>query len=394
MYNTMKNGYLLLILFFSLLSIAQTNPNYAVVDAKMNAIPKTATTSTQAIATYINSNFKTENDKIRAIFYWTASNISYDVKNMLTDNSKETSLEKIENALKNKMGVCINYAEIFNDLCQKSGIECEIIQGYTQQYGIIATFSHAWCAAKINKKWTLYDPTWGAGFVNNGQFTKKLNNFYFNTDPNKFIETHIPYDYIWQFLNYPITNQEFYDTKFLINKTKAYFDFNKEIERTLSLSENDKLWESRKRIEKNGLKNTLIQEYLSYKKNQQEVLNHNESLKKMNEIGDEFNQAIVLLNDYINYRNKQFKPTLADEEITRMIEAPKTALTKCQTNIDALGAVGKENLSTLSSLKKSIYDALAQAKEQELFVKNYLSKSKLGRKSTFSKVSWFGIPLN
>jgi hypothetical protein len=37
---------------------------------------------------------------------------------------------------------------------------------------------------------------------------------------------------------------------------------------------------------------------------------------------------------------------------------------------------------------------LAQAEEYELFVKDYLSKSKLVRKTMFTKVSWFGIPLN
>lgn len=390
----MKNIYLILFLFFSLLSFGQLNTSYSVVDAKMKAIPVKASFSTVTIANYINSNFKTENDKIRAIFFWTASNISYDVKNMLTDNSKESSQEKIEHSLKTKTGVCINYAEIFSDLCTKTGIQSQIIQGYTQQDGRIATLSHAWCAAKINQKWTLFDPTWGAGYVNNGQFTKKINEFYFNTDPSKFIVTHMPYDYLWQFLNYPISNQEFYDSKFQINKTKPYFDFTTEIDKSLSLSYNDRIWESRKRIEKNGLKNNLIKEYLSYKKSEQEVLNHNSSVEKLNQIGLEYNQAIVLFNDYINYRNRKFKPTLADDEISRMIDTSKKSLLKCQTDIDALGPVGKNNLDLQVSLRKSIYEALSATKEQELFVKNYLSKSKIGRKAMFSKVTWFGIPLN
>jgi hypothetical protein len=45
-------------------------------------------------------------------------------------------------------------------------------------------------------------------------------------------------------------------------------------------------------------------------------------------------------------------------------------------------------------MKKSIETNLAMAEEQVLFVKNYLSKSKIVRKTMFSKVSWFGIPLN
>ena len=48
----------------------------------MDKIPDSLTTSTSGIANYINENFKSEDEKIRAVFYWTASNISYDVPNM------------------------------------------------------------------------------------------------------------------------------------------------------------------------------------------------------------------------------------------------------------------------------------------------------------------------
>jgi hypothetical protein len=70
------------------------NTGYPLVDAKMAAIPS-ASNSTDAIVNYINANFKTETDKIRAVFYWTASNISYDVPGMFDLNVNETVPEKI-----------------------------------------------------------------------------------------------------------------------------------------------------------------------------------------------------------------------------------------------------------------------------------------------------------
>jgi transglutaminase/protease-like cytokinesis protein 3 len=60
----------------------------------------------------------------------------------------------------------------FNDLAQKSGIQSYIIEGYTKQYGKVSSLAHAWTAAKINNKWYVFDPTWGAGYVNNGKFFK------------------------------------------------------------------------------------------------------------------------------------------------------------------------------------------------------------------------------
>ncbi len=391
---TMKNIFLLFFFFFSLLSFGQANSGYAVVDAKMAAIPSKATTSTQAIANYINANFKTETDKIRAVFYWTTSNISYDVANMFTVNFNETEQEQIAKTLRTKKGVCIHYAVVFNELSQKTGIQSYIIEGYTKQNGKISDLAHAWIAAKVDKKWYIFDPTWGSGFVNNGRFSKKLNNYYFKAGPSTIIASHIPFDYLWQFSNYPITINEFYEGKIQINKTKKYFDFENEITKYNALSEADKLFTSAERIEKNGLKNAMILQRYEGKKQQLTYLRQNTNIEKLNSIVNEMNLAVLLLNDFIYYRNNKFKPALSDAEISSMIETPKEKLLNCQNNIYSLGSVGSQNTSNLESIKKSIGVALAQAEEHSMFVKNYLSKSKIVRKTMFSKVTWFGVPLN
>ena len=390
----MKNICLVLFFFFSLLSFGQVNAGYPLVDAKMAVIPANSTTSTDAIAKYINANFKTETDKIRAVFYWTTSNISYDVANMFVVNFNETVQEQIARTLRTKKGVCIHYAVVFNELSQKTGIQSYIIDGYTKQNGKVSDLAHAWIAAKIDKKWYVFDPTWGSGYVNNGRFYKKINNYYFKAEPTKIIASHIPFDYLWQFSNYPITNGEFYEGKIEINKTKKYFDFEKEIIKYNALSEADQLFDSAERIEKNGLKNAMILERYEGKKQQLTYLRHNTNIEKLNSIVNEMNQAVVLLNDFIYYRNNKFKPALSDDEISNMIETPREQLVKCQNDIYSVGSVGSKNASNLASIKKSIGAALAQAEDHSLFVKNYLSKSKIVRKTMFSKVTWFGVPLN
>ena len=394
LFYKMKIFYLLLFSCFSQLSFGQTKNEYTSVDAKMNVIPASATISTDAIVNYINANFKTDNDKIRAAFYWTASNISYDVKNMTNQNPNETSQEKITNTLKTRKGVCIHYAEVFNELSKKIGIQTHIIQGYNKQNGKITTLSHAWTAAKIDNKWYIFDPTWGAGYIDKGKFTKKINNYYFKTEPSKIISSHIPFDYLWQFLNYPITNEEFYEGKIQINKEKKYFDFEKEIAEQNALSETDQLLTSIERIEKSGLKNTLIIEDYEIKKKQLTYFRQDANINKLNAVVAELNEAVTLLNDFILYRNKKFKPSFSDEEINNMIQKPIEKLIKCKNEIYKVGSIGSENASNLTSIKKIIEVNLAMAEEHALFVKNYLSKSKIGRKTMFTKVSWGGIPLN
>ena len=118
------------------------------------------------------------------------------------------------------------------------------------------------------------------------------------------------------------------------------------------------------------------------------------NIEKLNAIVNEMNEAVVLLNDFIFYRNNKFKPTFQDDEITNMIQKPREKLIKCQNDIYTVGSTGTENKSNLSSIKKSIESNLALAEEHASFVKNYISKSKMVRKTMFSKVSWLGIPLN
>lgn len=390
----MRNYFSFLILFLSVFSFAQTKTTYTVVDNKITVIPRDLSGSTAGIAAFISTNFKTDNDKIRAAFHWTASNISYDVANMFAVNFNETELEKITKTVQTKKGVCSHYAAVFNDIAKKIGIESYIIEGYTKQNGKVGDLAHAWVVAKIDGQWFLFDPTWGAGYVNNGKFYKKINDAYFKVAPTKMIASHIPFDYLWQFLNYPITNGEFYEGKIQINKTKKYFDFEKEIVKYNGLSEIDQLFETAKRIEENGLKNAMILERYEGKKKNIAYLRQSISIDKLNSIVNEMNEAVVLLNDFINYRNKKFKPTFPDEQINSMIQIPREKLIKCQNDIYSIGSVGSENASNLTSIKSSIATALAQAEEHALFVKDYLGKSKLVRKTMFSKVSWFGIPLN
>lgn len=398
LHSTLKLKMKKLVFFFILLnsifSFGQSLVLYTSIDKKMALIPKEYTTSTDAIAKYINANFKTENDKIRAVFYWTSSSISYDVKNMFMVNFDETPQTRIPKTLETKKGICGDYAAVFNEIATLVGVKSVIISGYTKQKGKIDTLSHAWCAAKIDNKWCFFDPTWGSGSLQNGKYVKKINDYYFKAEPSKIISSHIPFDYLWQFSNYPVTNAEFYEGKTQINQSKKYFDFEKEIAKQSTLSEIDRLFESNLRIEKNGLKNALIIEVYEHNKKQLLYLRQKEGIEKLNNIVKEINDAVVLLNDFILYRNNKFKPTFPDEEINAMIQKPREKLIKCQNDIYKLGYIGNENTANLTSLKKSIETNLALAEEHALFVKNYLSKSKLVRKTMFSKVSWFGVPLN
>lgn len=376
----MKN-YWFLFLFFSSFSYCQ----YEVVDNKMAQIPDSITTSTTKIAEYISSNFKTPNDKIRAAFIWTATNISYDVVNMLNQDPTQTEDTKIKSALETKKGVCMHYAAVFNDLANKIGVRTYVVQGYTKQYGKIATLGHAWCASQLDGKWFLFDPTWGSGYVENQKYVKKLDNSYFKVEPSKFIFEHMPFDYIWQFLPTPVTNIEFNGGKNDPKKAKIICDFQVQIDRFDGLSESDKDFEAAERIEKNGLINKLIVEQYNYRKKNFTILKQNTNIDKLNAVVINYNEAIGLLNDFSRFRFNKFKPEQSDELLKKNMQDLLDKMNKCKEDVYNIGSVGAENTSNLMKLKKSILEAVDQTEKQKTFLDTYLSKGLVGRKLMMSK---------
>ena len=389
----MKLRLQILFLFILTCSYGQVGDKYAIIDKKVAKIPDSLNQNTSKIAAFITNNFSTENDKIRAVFFWTASNISYDVPNMYEPNQFDSSQEKIVKSLKSKKGVCIHYAEIFNEIANKVGLQSYVIVGYTKQNGKVSTIAHAWCASKIDGVWFLFDPTWGSGYVQGEKFYKKLNNSFFKVAPNKMILSHMPFDYLWQFLNNPFSNQEFYDGKTDALKDSVTFDYQKEIAKYLNLPEEEKAFDTAERVEKKGILNNLILEYYNYKRKEFNTIRQNKNIEKIKEIVIDYNQGIDLLNDFIMYRNKKFKPPFSDEIIKEMIKTAKDKLEKCLKEVYNIGSIGSENSSNLNALKKSLIEATDQAKVQDDFVKEYISKGKGERKNIFRTVSWLGMPL-
>ncbi len=381
----MKFNYHIIFLFFFSFVVAQVKNEYATIDAVMDKIPAEKTTSTSDIADYINLNFKLESDKIRAAFYWTANNISYDIEKMNEPNFVYSSSEKIASALKNKKGVCIHYAEVYNEIANKIGVKTVIVVGYTKQNGVVSPIGHAWNASKIEGKWFLFDPTWGAGYVNNLKFYKKLNNNFFKTSAAKMIQTHMPFDYLWQFSNEPITNHEFFIGIIQKDKPKTNFNFDSEIEKYETQPKEEQAFEAAERIEKNAVINNLIAEYLASKKEEFNVIRQNKNIEKVAQIVLDYNSAVASLNDFILYRNKNFKPLYSDEIISEMINTPLNALKKCQDAIYGVGSVGKDNTSNLKTLKSQMVQNIKIATEHAQFVKDYLSKNKVQRKLMFTK---------
>lgn len=362
--------------------------NYDLIDDRMDKMPLGFNQSMDSISSYIKSNFQTENDKIRAVYYWVAKTISYDVDNMFEVKFDEKLQDRIERTFNDKKGVCFDYASIFNQLANSVGVKSMVITGYTKWNKVkVDNLSHAWNAARIDNKWYLFDPTWGSGYVINGIFTRRLDDKHFKVDPELMINTHMPFDYLWQLRDYPITNQEFTEGVYAGDNAKQKFDFANEIIRFEKLPRIEQLKGVADRIEKGGMRNQHISQAFVHAKTAWRNESEREKGNKFTEIVNQFNRANKQLNDFINYRNKQFQPIVSDEEIKRKIEEPRDNLMKCQeTLLDFEKNANNLNKSSIDDLKQAISKRLENSEEHLKFVNSYLTKPALVRKTMFYTV--------
>lgn len=267
-------------------------------------VPDSLTVSTTSLSNYFKQKYVSDSDRVKAIFTWVATNIQYDVDNMFALSYGENKDEKIDRALKTRAAVCEGYAEVFNEVCNKAGIQSMIITGYTKQKGMIDYIPHAWVASKVDNEWHLFDPTWSSGAVSDKKFVKGFTYRYYKVKPEELIKTHMPFDPMEQFLKQPLTTKAFYDGNFTPNTSGTVFNFEDSLARHASLSQTDRLRNAVRRIEANGVRSSMIMQMLQYLKNKE--LNIQTDL--LNAASTKANDGVIAYNLYIEYKNKQFIP--------------------------------------------------------------------------------------
>lgn len=369
------------------------NP-YASIDNVALQLSRASVKNTQNIADYVNAHFSAPADKARAIFIWTASNIQYDVANMYSINFHESRQEKIDNALNSGKGVCINYAAIFNDVANKCGVKSYVVEGYVKSTGVADYAPHAWCITLTDTSWHLFDPTWGAGYIDHNKFVKKINNANCMAAPATFIKTHMPFDPMWECLYYQVNNDEFCSGKKQPDAATSFFNYKDTIAAYELLSERDKLAASARRCEGSGVKNSIIFSWLENTKRNIEVSDNDEMVNDYNMGVANYNDAVSLFNDFVNYYNKQFTPTKPDEEIKKMIDTVQAKINMATKNLDDVHNPSASTLALITSMRKNISGVQQHVDEQKKFVDEYMSKGKIGRHLMFHKYTYMGVPLN
>ncbi|PIA82298.1 hypothetical protein BFR04_11095 [Gaetbulibacter sp. 4G1] len=248
----MQNRILFLLIFFSFSLFSQ---NYNHIDYKVKNYSNIL--DIESLSEKIRNDFKTDEEKVRALFVWIVENIKYQASGSkwattrlefyFSDYQKKRDKRKkevriFEKAIKNKRTNCYGYSLIFNETCNLLNIESEIILGFSR--GNLSNIgqeidmkNHSWNAVKLSNQWKLIDITWANGYL---EVEKTDNNdYYYFKSPKEFLNQHLPGNSKWQlvsnkiskkdFISRPILYPKYYSSKFkLIKETKGIFKMSKE----------------------------------------------------------------------------------------------------------------------------------------------------------------------
>ncbi|RYY98666.1 MAG: hypothetical protein EOO11_07370 [Chitinophagaceae bacterium] len=166
-----------------------------------------------SLAARLTAPFRSDREKVRALFRWVAHNIAYEARGPRSVRpARDTALDGLPldervaySVLRRRAGVCENYARLFNCLCRFAGIRSEMVAGYVRNEddrsdrGLLP--NHSWNAVYFDSAWHLLDATWAAGYVRaNREFVRAYDEFYFLTPPEQLVRNHYPEDLRWTLL--------------------------------------------------------------------------------------------------------------------------------------------------------------------------------------------------
>lgn len=356
-----------LIILFTKVQSTNAQDHFAAERMYVN-IPSSQTATSAGIAAYINAHYSNNAEKIAAIYSWLTANIKYDADSIHYVILDEDNGERVSFALRRKRGVCENFAAVFTDVANRCGINTLMVEGLTKQGGAMDRSGHVWCIAYVNNKWGLYDPTWDAGRFGSLAFGPHFN--YFNVAPEEFIHSHIPFDPVYQLLNYPINYNEFDRGFFSQRKEKKYINYNDSLAAIQNMDRLNRYASEKLRIENAGWPPSKIETKLKRIRFQVEVLSQDDDVALYNSAVSDYNEAVKFLNNFLAYRNNQFQPSKSNEEIQKIFQNISVSWASANLKLQKIDSSTATLQLNTSDIQQKLNDLEINLKKQESFFRS------------------------
>ncbi len=368
------------------ISSAFSQVRYAQVDAAAMSIPEEYTRSVDSLALYINRNFLGDEMKLRAVYVWMIHHLKYNVyttfvsRDEVPDENKE-----LARTLRSREGVCRQFAMLFKNVAQKMGIPAYTVPGYNKNGKVVLPEPHEWCAARIGSQWYLFDPTYGMGYIENYKFVSSPNTSFFKLSPGELISTHMPFDPLWQLLERPYSFPEFDNGIVDEQRRVPVFHVADSLAKYARQTHLQRMIAANARVLANGRANRLVEYFLQLTQANIQIARKGEVYGIYKQTVKLQNEAVDLINLFIQYRNSYFQPEKEEREVRHMVEEPEMMATQADSLIHTIREIPPQYETGIRNLRKSIMELAAKVFKQKLFVEKYYATKPSQRKSLFSE---------
>ncbi|KAK0636241.1 hypothetical protein B0T17DRAFT_625660 [Bombardia bombarda] len=172
-------------------------------------LPPTTTAITLA-TTYVCRPYRSDVQRLRAIFIWVAEKICWE-----EDFEGQVDTRRV---IQSKRGCAEEYAVLVLDMCNAMGLPCEVVRGYLKPPGeipdsnLVPRSNHWWNAVLVDNEWRMIDcclaspsnPRRGLYSSHSGSTADP---FWFLTRPSEICWTHIPEHHEQQHMCPPVAHE-------------------------------------------------------------------------------------------------------------------------------------------------------------------------------------------
>jgi len=219
----------ILLLGISLHVNAQTAKEYSRTDSIVKKLGSLDSFNVAVIADTLSRKFADKENKARAIYFWIANNISFDLKALKSnDNRKDDPVLVIQT----RKATPIGYAKLFQEMCSMANIRCLTVDGYVKNYAEdinnpLDEFNHSWNVVQLGQspeEWNYVDVAKASGYADKklSTFTREFTSEYFFASRTLFNLDHYPDNQSWQLGSGPKNIKDFYALPVIANAAYIY----------------------------------------------------------------------------------------------------------------------------------------------------------------------------
>lgn len=325
--------------------------------------------SVEQITKHLIEDVNTEKGRAKYIFSWVTKNIKYDPRFVYGADNVVSESDIVKKVLRRRKGVCQHYAILLKAMFTEADIESHVILGLARRHdGPLLETIHAWNAAKIDGEYLLLDPTFASGYVCENHFYSKYMKGYFLIEPKYFIETHIPFDPLFQFLDNPLSHHDFSNGDYDNLSEKGNWNCADTLIAEVKLAEYEKVERSNRRIMTSGGANIRTALYLE------------ESIKLVSKL--KYSHVVRDLTDQIKiYRQvllakKKNYEGIKEEDLRLVLRRIKHKLVDNVKLLNTIEAEDRLMNNLLESMKPKILKMIAAVHEEEKAIAKLLRNRK------------------